>query len=261
MSSKTLLTTLKAKSPIILLTLGCIGVAATAVAAVFDKERYDSIIEDVKAEKEETKEEIKKTDVIKVVAKSYWRTAAIGIFSICCIIASNRISASQLTTMGAAYMASESKRKEFMDKAKEQLGEKKVEDIKNSISDEKIQKTFDNQNVTIVNTGCGEQLFVDEWSGSVFTSDMESVRKGWNDANIELRNTDELTYNEWREYISNGKLEAVDGGKTWGWTTATVDKVDVGFYPVKIMSGPYKDRVAMGIRFYDDSEPSCNIKY
>lgn len=261
MSSKTLLSAVKAKSPIILLTLGCIGVAATAVSAVFDKERYDSIIEDVKAEKEETKEEIKKTDVIKVVAKSYWRTAAIGIFSICCIIASNRISASQLATVGAAYAASENKRKEFMAKATEKLGDKKVEEIKNSITDEKIQKTFGNDNVTIINTGCGEQLFYDEWTGSVFTNDMETVRKGINDANIELRNTDELTYNEWRSFISNGKLDDVDSGKTQGWTTAIVDKIEVAFTPIKIKSGPYKDRVAMGIRFYDEYEPKTNIRY
>lgn len=260
MSNK-LFTFVKAKSPVILLAVGCIGVAATAISAVFDKERYDNIIEEVKKEKEEKKEEVKKTDVIKVVGKSYWRTAVIGVISICCIIASNRITAGQLATMGAAYAASENKRKEFMQKATEVVGEKKVEEIKNSITEDKINKAFENQDVTIINTGLGEQLFYDEWSGSVWSDNLETVRKGINDANCELRKSDELTYNEWRSFISSGKLEDVDSGRKWGWNTSIVDKIEVSFTAVKLTSGPYAGRVAMGVRFYDAYEPRTNINY
>lgn len=260
MSNK-VFTFVKAKSPVILLAVGCIGVAATAISAVFDKERYDNIIEEVKKEKEEKKEEVKKTDVIKVVGKSYWRTAVIGVISICCIIASNRITAGQLATMGAAYAASENKRKEFMQKATEVVGEKKVEEIKNSITEDKINKAFENQDVTIINTGLGEQLFYDEWSGSVWSDNLETVRKGINDANCELRKSDELTYNEWRSFISSGKLEDVDSGRKWGWNTSIVDKIEVSFTAVKLTSGPYAGRVAMGVRFYDAYEPRTNINY
>lgn len=260
MSNK-VLSFVKAKSPVILLAVGCIGVAATAISAVFDKERYDNIIEEVKKEKEEKKEEVKKTDVIKVVGKSYWRTAVIGVISICCIIASNRITAGQLATMGAAYAASENKRKEFMQKATEVVGEKKVEEIKNSITEDKINKAFENQDVTIINTGLGEQLFYDEWSGSVWSDNLETVRKGINDANCELRKSDELTYNEWRSFISSGKLEDIDSGRKWGWNTSIVDKIEVSFTAVKLTSGPYAGRVAMGVRFYDAYEPRTNINY
>lgn len=260
MSNK-VFTFVKTKSPVILLAIGCIGVAATAISAVFDKERYDNIIEEVKKEKEEKKEEVKKTDVIKVVGKSYWRTAVIGVISICCIIASNRITAGQLATVGAAYAASENKRKEFMQKATEVVGEKKVEEIKNSITEDKINKAFENQDVTIINTGLGEQLFYDEWSGSVWSDNLETVRKGINDANCELRKSDELTYNEWRSFISSGKLEDVDSGRKWGWNTSIVDKIEVSFTAVKLTSGPYSGRVAMGVRFYDAYEPRTNINY
>lgn len=259
MNKKVFMSNLKAKSPVILLAIGCIGVAATAVSAVFDKERYDSIIEDVKKDKEEKKEEMKKTDVIKVVAKSYWRTAIIGVFSICCVIASNRITAGQLATVGAAYAASESKRKEFMDKATEVMGEKKVEEVKNKVNEEKMMKAVENP-TTIVNMGAGEQLFYESWSGRVFTSDMESVRKGVNDANAELINSDQLTFNEYCDYISGGKLEEVKGGEM-GWNGDFCNKINVSFYAKKIENGPYAGRTAMAISFYTDSEPRCNVKY
>lgn len=259
MNKKVFMSNLKAKSPVILLTIGCIGVAATAVSAVFDKERYDSIIEDVKKDKEEKKEEMKKTDVIKVVTKSYWRTAIIGVFSICCIIASNRITAGQLATVGAAYAASESKRKEFMDKATEVMGEKKVEEVKNKVNEEKMMKAVENP-TTIVNMGVGEQLFYEAWSGRIFTSDMESVRKGVNDANAELIDSDRLTFNEYCDYISGGKLEEVTGGEI-GWDSDFCYKINVSFYAKKIENGPYAGRTAMAISFYSDSEPRCNVNY
>lgn len=250
---------MKKNSPMMLLVLGCAGVAATAISAVFDKERYDSIIEEVKTEKEEKQEEIKKTDVIKVVTKSYWRTAVVGIFSICCIVASNRITAGQLATVGAAYAASESKRKEFMTKATEVMGEKKVEEVKNKITEEKMMKAVETP-TTIVNMGVGEQLFYEAWSGRVFTLDMESVRKGLNDANAEFMNTDSLSFNEYCEFISNGKLEYVKGGDM-GWSTEFCNKIDVTFYAKKIENGPYAGRTAMAVVFHPDCEPRCNIRY
>lgn len=250
---------MKKNSPVMLLVLGCVGVAATAVTAVFDKEKYDTIIEEVKTEKEEKQEEIKKTDVIKVVAKSYWRTAVVGIFSICCIIASNRITAGQLATMGAAYAASENKRKEFMQKATEVVGEKKVNDIKDKITEEKMMKAVENP-TTIVNMGVGEQLFYEAWSGRVFTSDMESVRKGINDANAEFLNTDSVTFNEYCTFISNGKLEDVKGGEM-GWSTEFCNKIDVTFYAKKIENGPYAGRTAMAVVFHPECEPRYNVRY
>lgn len=258
--SKKFMSFVKAKSPVILLAVGCAGVIATAVSAVFDKERYDELIDEVKTVKEEHEEEVKKSDVIKVVAKSYWRTAVIGVVSICCIIASNRISASQLATVGAAYAASENKRKEFMQKATEVVGEKKVNEIKDKVVEEKMTKAVENP-TTIVNMGVGEQLFYFAWDGRVFSSDIETVRKGLNDACVELRNADELTLNEFTTYIANGKLDDTDGGKTWGWNTLFVDKIEMAFYAKKIESGPYAGRTAMGIRFYDEYEPRCNVRY
>lgn len=250
---------IKAKSPVILLTLGCAGVIATAVSAVFDKEKYDTIIEETKKEKEEKKEEVKKTDVIKVVAKSYWRTAVIGIFSICCIIASNRISASQLATVGAAYAASEGRRKEFMDKATEKFGEKKVNEVKEAIVEEKMTKAVENP-TTIYNMGVGDQLFYESWTGRIFVRDLESVRKGVNDANVELINNDSLTFDEYCDWISGGQLESVKAGGM-GWNGDFCNKIDVSYIAKKIETGPYAGRTALAIIFHTDSEPRCNARY
>lgn len=256
MNKKVFMSTLKAKSPVILLAVGCIGVAATAVSAVFDKEHYDNIIEDVKKDKEEKQEEMKKTDVIKVVAKSYWRTAVIGVFSICCIIASNRITAGQLATVGAAYAASETKRKEFMEKATEVMGEKKVEEVKNKVTEEKMMNAVNNAPIMVV--GGGEQLFYESWTGGVFVSDKNKVDAGINRANAELRHSDSLTINEWRDYISDGQLEEVKGGDL-GWTTEFCNIINTSYYAKALTSGPYAGKTAWAIVFHTDSEPKMNI--
>lgn len=258
MNKKAFMSTLKAKSPVILLAIGCIGVAATAVSAVFDKERYDNIIEDVKKDKEEKQEEMKKTDVIKVVSKSYWRTAVIGVFSICCIIASNRITAGQLATVGAAYAASESKRKEFMEKATEVMGEKKVNEIKNKIDEDNMMTAINNvQSIP----GEGIQLFYEPWTGRVWKDEKTNVEAGINSANSELLNSDMLSVNDWCEHISHGKLGETKGGEDQGWTTEFCTLIHISWYAKGITEGPYAGHTAWAIQFHTNDEPRMNIRY
>lgn len=258
MNKKVFVSNLKAKSPVILLAIGCIGVAATAVSAVFDKERYDNIIEDVKKDKEENQEEMKKTDVIKVVAKSYWRTAVIGVFSICCIIASNRITAGQLATVGAAYAASETKRKEFMEKATEVMGEKKVNEIKNKIDEDNMMTAINNvQSIP----GEGIQLFYEPWTGRVWKDEKTNVEAGINSANSELLNSDMLSLNDWCDHISHGKLGETKGGEDQGWTTEFCTLIHVSWYAKAIAEGPYAGYTAWAIQFHTNDEPRMNIRY
>lgn len=258
MNKKAFMSTLKAKSPVILLAIGCIGVAATAVSAVFDKERYDNIIEDVKKDKEEKQEEMKKTDVIKVVAKSYWRTAVISVFSICCIIASNRITAGQLATVGAAYAASETKRKEFMEKATEVMGEKKVNEIKNKIDEDNMMTAINNvQSIP----GEGIQLFYEPWTGRVWKDEKTNVEAGINSANSELLNSDMLSLNDWCDHISHGKLSETKGGEDQGWTTEFCTLIHVSWYAKAIEEGPYAGHTAWAIQFHTNDEPRMNIRY
>lgn len=258
MNKKVFMSNLKAKSPVILLAIGCIGVAATAVSAVFDKERYDNIIEDVKKDKEENQEEMKKTDVIKVVAKSYWRTAVIGVFSICCIIASNRITAGQLATVGAAYAASETKRKEFMEKATEVMGEKKVNEIKNKIDEDNMMTAINNvQSIP----GEGIQLFYEPWTGRVWKDEKTNVEAGINSANSELLNSDMLSLNDWCDHISHGKLGETKGGEDQGWTTEFCTLIHVSWYAKAIAEGPYAGYTAWAIQFHTNDEPRMNIRY
>lgn len=245
---------LKKNASTICLVVGCAGVIGTAVSAVFGKEKYDDIIEEVKSEKNPD-EDLKKSDVIKAGAKAYWLTAVIAVGSICCLVASHKISQNTLATVSTALAMKTADYKTLAKEAKEKLGEKKYAEMEGKIVEDKM-----NANPPVIVAGTGDTLFYDAFNGRYFFSNMETVRQGVNDAVKELRHTNSLSLNEFWNMITPD-LEDIDGGE-WGWDTCFdggVDDICVSYYPKLVQDGPYKGKAAIAIKFDTGSEPACNI--
>lgn len=263
MNKQTLITGLKKHSPAILLAVGCVGIVSTAISAVFGKEKYDDIVDEIRDKHDEegveNPEELKPTEKIKAVGRAYWHTILIACVSITCLVASNRIAASQLATVGAAYAANKADYKKYVEKATEKMGAKKSAEVEAEIAEEKM-KTSTPTESTVIYTGRGEDLFFDSWQGRYFWSDMETVRKGVNDANFELRGSGSLTLNEFWQFISPNLMDT-EGGSTYGWDGGIdgLDAIDVGFFSMLVHDGPYKGKPAISIKFSAGSEPKCNI--
>ena len=233
-----------------LLIIGCGGVIGTAVAAVFGKEKYDGLIEETKKEKKEHK----KSDKIKVAAKAYAITAVSAAISIGCLIASHKINANAMATVSAALAAKTVDAKKFAEKTKEIVGEKKYNEIEEKLVEDKMNA---NPPMTVI-TGVGEQLFYDSWNDRYFLSDMETVRKGVNDAVAELQNSHQLSMNEFFEFISP-RLSNTDAGDIFGWDTMSCDRVEVSYFAKLVNEGPYKGKSAIAIKFCSGYEPTTNI--
>lgn len=258
--------------PIVLLIVGCTGVVATGVSAVFGKEKFDTIVkEKVEEKKQELEEkgeevtdealELKPTEKIKAGARAYCFTFIIASISIAALIASNRIAASSFATLSAAYAANKMDFKNYVSKATQKMGPKKSDEVEEEIVKEKMDKNVPREASVIV-TGTGDQLFYDEWNDRYFWSDMETIRKGVNDANLELMNSHQLSANEFYEFIAPQLAHTQNGG-IFGWDSGMdgLDKIEVGFYAKEILDGQYRGRAAMAIHFLSGAEPVCNLMF
>ena len=77
--------------------------------------------------------EFSKVDIIKTTWKCYIPTTILGSVSIACIIASSSINAKRYAALGSLYSVAESSLKEYKDKVKETIGEKKEQAIERKI--------------------------------------------------------------------------------------------------------------------------------
>lgn len=268
----TFTTVMRKNGPIILLIGGCVGVVGTAVSAVFGKEKYDTIvtekIEEKKQELEEKGEEVteeatelKVTDKIRAGARAYWLTVLIACVSITCLVASNKIAATNFATLSAAYAANKMDYKKYVEKASQKMGAKKADEVEEEIVREKMDKNVPKE-ATVIVTGTGDQLFYDVWNDRYFWSDMQTIRKGVNDANLELMNSHQLSANEFYEFIAPQLAHTQNGG-IFGWDSGMdgLDKIEVGFYAKEITEGQYMGRAAMAIHFLSGAEPVCNLMF
>lgn len=83
-----------------------------------------------------------------------------------------------VSTLSSAYSMTKTAQEEFIEKAKEVVGEEKVQEIKRAVADEKYpEKTSNGSYVKrVIRTGHGEDLFYLPFSDDWFLSDVHYVR-------------------------------------------------------------------------------------
>lgn len=200
-------------SPVVLTTLASIGVAGTAIAAVKATPQALSLIAE---DKEYQGDGADRTfwDDVKVGWRCYIPAAMIGVATIGCVWGANAIHMRRNTILVALYSLAEKAGEEYRAKVLENLGEKKEAEIRESISQDKINNNpvHDNQ---IIYTGKGNVLFFDCVSGRYFESDIQKVRRIINDVNEEVIQEGFMSLNQF--YARQG-LDPIEIGYDMGWT-------------------------------------------
>ena len=207
------------KSPGILTGIGAGGVIGTAYLA--SKATLEA--------KDKVKPEMSFKEKAKVVAPIYLPTVIVGATSICCIFGAQSIGTRRQAALASAYSISEMTRKEFQEKAEEVFGEKKVEKVKDQIAEEKIKKAYSEKKDNVIETGKGDQLFMDLWSGQVFRSDIEHIRRTINDANEELNSATNVFLND---LYDAWKIHTAKFGELFGWDINFTGIIKPKFIPV-----------------------------
>lgn len=210
---------ISAKSPAILTGCAVAGFVATIIfvrsAAKKEKELIDVAKEEFEKEgiSEEEQKSLKK-DLAIEVAKIYAPAAACALTTVGCIIFANVAGERKRAALAAAYSLSESALKEYQEKSKELLGEKKDREIRDAIAKDKFEKNPPKED-KIIFTGDGDYLCMDAITGRYFKSNINKIQKAVNEYNAQLMSEMWLSLNEFYDKIN---IPHVQIGEDIGWS-------------------------------------------
>ena len=142
-----------------------------------------------KAKKDTTIETVKK--IAPIVASP--ALAAAG--TIISVVAGYKVASTQIATLSALYSMSEKALADQLEKTKEIVGPKKAQEIADAITDKKVKETPIDKN-TIINTGKGTTLCLDDMSGRYFYSSAEEIKKACNTINRRMMDEYYISLNE-----------------------------------------------------------------
>jgi hypothetical protein len=125
------------------------------------------------------------------------------------IILANRIGSRRTAAVAAAFSISEKTLSEYKEKVVERLGEKKAQEFRDSIAQDRINANpVGNQQVIV--TGGGTVLCYDEYTGRYFYSDMETLKKAQNDTNYEIINSNYASLSDFYSRIGLSRTASSD---------------------------------------------------
>lgn len=217
-------------SPIILTSLGCVGMVTTVVFAVRATPRAIELIQD-KAEEvddnrpaylDEAIEKIGMKESVKAAWSCYIPTVAMGTVTIACFIGAHKISATRNAALAGLYSVAEKTLTDYQTKVVEKLGEDKHKEIQQEIAQDQVNENPANKD-TIVMLGDGKHLVYDALSGRYFRSDINTIKAAVNDCNQDLLHELFLDLNDF--YYRLG-LNNVQIGNDLGWNTDHLIDID-----------------------------------
>lgn len=168
----------------------------------------------------------------KLTWKCYLPPVVMGAATISCICGANTVHTRRNIALATAYNISEEAAREFKDKVRETIGEKKLDKINNEIAQDHINKsTFDEKTVTL--TGDGDQLFYDWWSQRYFKSSRTMIEKRVLTLKKRmLTHRKAITMNDFYKELG---LTSLPIGDDFGFKYSyelDEDELDVTFYPI-----------------------------
>ncbi len=205
-------------SPEILTGLGIAGMITTTVLAVKATPKAILLMEDAKEEL--GKSELTPAETVKATWKCYAPAAVMATASIACIVGGTSVSLRRGAAFAAAYELSKTALEDYSDQVLEAVGEKKERDIREKVAEKKANETpMTNMNNIIVANDCTTR-FMAPITRQRFYSTMEKVRKAVNDTNIQMRDSEYISLNDFYDNlneVSSTEIEHCDMGYEIGW--------------------------------------------
>ena len=198
--------------PTIMTIAGVAGFTASIGLAIKETPKANKALEELKKEKEDPKV----IDKAKVLIPVYWPMGIAAIASGASIIFANHINLKRLSTMLALYKLSEDNKDKIDEAMRKILGDSKTEEVYDRLDKDVVDNTPFNAD-TIVNTGNGNQRFMDGLSRQRFVSSAEAVRSGFTILNRRIRDEDSQCVNDLMDILGIYPLDpAYVGGNYIG---------------------------------------------
>lgn len=256
-------------TPKVLTGMAVVGVVATAVVAIHEAKKEAK--EEPREEAEETVKDAKAI-ITKGVNKA-WRykgTIAVGTATIGCIIASHKLSMKEIAALTATcgYLA---KNRDKLETEIKKLpgGEEALKVVKKELIEEHVEKATDAEPIfkkpwqyqNVEDTGNGDLLCIEAWSGRLFRSSLDAVEQAqarFNDMRDEDGFDCQLTNGDYKSYpaalsmndlYNEYGIERTQLGHDFGWPG------DDDYYPTRRIKF---DNTLIKI---DDLEPKYRDRY
>jgi hypothetical protein len=174
-------------SPSILTAIAVAGVASTAYLTAKGTIKAVVLIERERQKRNDpvfTK--TTKADAFKWAWKAYIPAAGSATATVICINMANRSGNRRAAALAAAYALSERAWTEYKDKVVEKLGEKKEQEVRDEVAQDRITKSSNLGDVIVV--GEGSVLCHEAFTGRYFLSDMEELKRAQNNVNYKINN-------------------------------------------------------------------------
>lgn len=237
-------------SPRILTAVGVVGTVTTAYLAgkasfeAADMIRLKETIEENRGKIQGDPREVMK-ERVQLVWRLYIPAATTGVATIACIIAANQVGARRAAGLAAAYSIAEKTAEEYKAKVIEKIGERKEEQIRDEIAQDRVNKTY-LDDVEILGLDEGE-LCYDTFSDRYFRNTVEGIRSAENDFNHALLHNG---YGSLSEFYATLGLSSPPYSESIGWNSDRL--VEVRFSTV--MAPGDKPCIAIGFK----NEPAPN---
>ena len=228
----------KEHSPELLVGLGVVGMASSAVLAVRATPKALDLIEDKKDELETN--DLTKKEVVQATWKQYAPAVGLGVVSASCIVLGTSQNIKRNTALATVYALSESTLREYKTKVKEIAGEEKAKEI-----DREVAKARVREKITVVetegseyihHTGNGDTLIYDSLSGRYFRSSRNAVETAVNRVNKSLLDEYMMSVND---FYNELEIPTIGAGSLIGWKSDK-EMLEVGFEAdVDIHGNPY----------------------
>lgn len=230
--------------PTIMTALGVSGMIFSVVWTVKSTANATHIIDKEKEKRKTDKIPVK--DIIKLTWKQYWPVAACVTISTGCLVFGAVDNNKRQAALATAATLAQSSLQEYRMKTKEVIGPKKEQEIVDKISQDKVNKTYDESKNSVVITGNGDSLFYEPISGRYFKSNWNKIMNAANNLNADaLGGTcDEITLNDW--FFELG-LEPTAMGEKLGWKISDRNKL----IKIRPTSALTPDKVPCGAIYYE----------
>lgn len=215
--TKTTWAGLKKHSPAILTAIGIAGLVSATVMAVNATPKAIKLIEEAgykKAADENPCMDMEYTpltalETVKVAWKPYLPVAITTVTSIACIVGASKVSSRRNAALATAYTVSETALREYKDKVKEIVGDKKEKEVRDAIAKDKIEKNPVSRNEVII-TEHGDSLCYDPFTSRYFKSDMHKLKSAINVVNHQMLQEGWVTLNDLYYELGLEEARAVD---------------------------------------------------
>lgn len=219
---------IKDYSPEILISAGVVGMTTSTVLAVRATPRALQLIKEKEQELETTMLTPKET--IQAAWKPYIPAIGVGLVSASCIILGTSQNIKRNAALATVYAVSENTLKEYQRRTRAIAGEEKAREIETAVAKARIADAkpvivdYDNSEY-ITNTGDGDTLIFDSFSGRYFRSSMNALDRAMNSINKSLLNEHYMTMNDFYNEIN---IPTIEAGSLIGWS-AEVELMDIGY--------------------------------